>query len=189
MTKNSLIYLQALRVPIIVSFKEAESIQVMHEDNNVAKDAVLHIGNRTFTKGQIKYVEINPDGSKGESWGKVVQEDNAKGWDERLKFLKMSIEAKSEHLDMFHYLFKFSTGRVPTAVEMKKAQIVQLAFYKANPKRMICDFNLLSPIIPKQEMKSSILKMEMGYIRFLEQALLNDMRLSRKSYDDKEQSY
>lgn len=176
-------------MPLIVSEKDAREVQELHESKDVSKDAVLHVGNKTFTKAQIKYVEINPDGSRGEAWGKIIQEDNSKGWQERQVFLKQSPEAKAKELDMFFYAVKFATGRVPSDVEMKKAEIAQLAFFKANPKRMLCDFNLLSPIIPKQEMRASILKMEMGYFRFVEQALLNDMRLSRKSYDDKEQGY
>ena len=143
MTYNSFIILKAIRQPIILSEREAMTIKKDYDDDSVPENHRFDLKFKSFSKSEIKYIEIVKDGSSGESWNARIHDENVKGWEKRQEFLRKTPEDKAKHLDMFRYMFKISTDREPTPVELKRAELAQLEFYKENPTRTICEFNLL----------------------------------------------
>lgn len=179
-TKNSLVYIQARQVPIIVSFAEATEVQRVHADKTLDNKEIIWIDNKTFTKGQIKYVEVLHDGSRNERWNETILKNNEEGFETRRKFLLMSPEEKARELEPFKLLYKCSTGNDAGVDDLIKAEVAQVEFYRNNPDRMICDFSILKALIPKEKQLTAINRWYAGGLRFLEEAYREDFKYEKR---------
>jgi hypothetical protein len=94
----------------------------------------------------------------------------------RATLVAKSPEYKANLLDMFFYLYKFTTGDEPTAEKLEEARSIQHRFFISNPQRTLCNPDLLKTIIPVVRGKK-INGYEAGFFRFAESAVRRDMQL------------
>jgi hypothetical protein len=184
MTYNSTITLKGITKPIIVSKTNAETIQTIFANSGIEPDFVVTVGKQSFRKGDIKFVDIVADGDDSRKWDATMHEFYDEERVEREKFLKLPVEARAKRLDMFFYLYKIAMKVEPTTEILNKAYEVQLEFFKANPQRTLCDFNVLKALIPNLVDESSLKMWDTSktmfrevYLRLVEKAIFRDMQL------------
>jgi hypothetical protein len=135
MSFNSRIYLKGLQKALVTSKVNAEAVDRVFHDKNATPDFPIKIGSQSFTKSQVKLVEIASDGSAEESH----ENDRAAFYEEekkqRAELVAKPAEYKAGLLDMFFYLYKFTTGDEPTAEKLSEARSIQHRFFIANPQR------------------------------------------------------
>ena len=179
---NSIIILRGVRTPIVISEVEAKEVDKIWQSKIYPPDHVISIGRTSFRKGQINYIELNPNGASSDKWDAKVKKDMEEERQVRRNFLMKSPKEKSEDLEMFRTIVKSFTinMREPNDEESEKAKSVQLDFFNSNPDRMFCDAKLLSDIIPRNDI-SNITAVQEGVSRFITSCYSNDYRQSKKT--------
>lgn len=179
---NSIIILRGVKAPIVVSELEAKEVDKIWQSKIYPADHVINIGRTSFRKGQINYIELNPNGAATDKWDEKVRKDMQEEKENRRNFLMMSPKEKSENLEMFKTIVKAYTNpmREATEEEIEKAKGVQFDFFKLNPDRVFCDAKLLSDIISENDM-GRMTPVQDSVSRFLESCYSTDYRLSKQT--------
>jgi len=177
MTYNSFVGLRGVKKQIILSKENAEKVREMLSNENIPADTWINIQGTGFRKSEIKYVEVNPDGTSAESNDKERDTFYDEEKKKRDTLVNQTPEYKANLLDMFTYLYKFSTGDMPSAEKLSEARAIQLRFFTQHKTRTLCDAHLLKTIIPIVPGKM-INVWEKGYFRMVEAALIRDIQLS-----------
>ncbi len=184
--KNSIIILRGVKKEVHVTRREAEQIDAVYNDKEYPDDYGFQIGNISFRKGQINFIEINPDAtdsSKNDDRMRKFYEDEKKLYADESSW---SVEKKAANTDFFAMVFLCSCGRLPDEAERAKASEIQREFFSTHPHRRLCDFYLYIPITPKDFSKLGIF--HEGGLRVAAKALFRDMQLAgqiAKGYDPK----
>lgn len=187
MTYNSIISLRGINKQLIVSYSYAIEIQKIFNNKEITSDYPITIGKQSFRKGDIKYIEIINDGDDSRKWEESNKEFYAQEKIEYERLIKTTAEYRGGLLDIFSYLYKFSSGNFPSEETLRKANEIQTEFFKKNPKRRLCDLYLLKSLIPMNNTKPN--SFEHGYFRIVEKAVFRDMQLSgqlKSKYEPKE---
>lgn len=182
MSYNSLIYLKGVQKPLSTSKANAEAVAELFHNKNAAPDFPIRIGSQSFTKSQVKLIEIHPDINQLEKNNDGASKEYDAYARHRLELLRKGPTYLSNQLEMFEYLFKLTAGREPTPEECTLAQQIQLKFFHENPRRVMCDPNLFRILMPKRDVKLNIY--EGAYFKIVERAIHRDMVLSEGSYKD-----
>jgi hypothetical protein len=183
---NSTINLKGIGKPLYVSKASAEKIQNIYHDKNIPKEFAIKVGNQSFSKGDIKYIEVNSDGSQSQVNDNEMTNFYKNEMSDRESLVKKSPEYKAGLLDMFFYLYKNATMKEPSQETLDEAKEVQLQFFKENPRRTLCDVYLLKKLIPKVNSYSpnslwdeTEMRLRPAYFKAVEFAVLRDMEMSR----------
>lgn len=172
---NSTIYLRGVPKPIFSSKANAQSVQKIFDDKSFTPDYVVHIGNQSFRKSEIKYIVIENDGNK------AIENDRDRDEfyrEERANYEKnsrLSAKEKAQKLGLFELLCK-SAGMQINQELKDKAIEAQESFFTKNPHRTVCDFAVLKPFIQKD--KSKYTEWAGGGIKLAELAIYRDIQLS-----------
>lgn len=174
--KNSTISIVGIKTNILVSKSSAESVNKIWKDKSLPNDYILSIGQTSFKKGNIRFVDIKPDGTEAQH----NEEDRAKFYNEERKNhafnSNLSAEVKSEKTDMFEMVHIAMTGNKCSQETLSKVKEIQKDFFTKNPKRVLCDFQLLKPLIRTDLGK--VTPFSVGGLRLTEMAIFRDMQLS-----------
>ncbi len=185
MTYNSTIVLKGMQKPIFASKINALSVQKTLSDNAIPFDFVIQIGNQSFRKGDIKFVEVINDGDDSRKNDEYMHEFYDNERKEREYLVAKTAEYKASKLDIFLYLYYFATNNNPTSEVLEKAKQIQFNFFKDHPKRTLCDLHLLKEAIPGLDhntpnavFKETAVLFRTAYFRLVEKAVYRDMQLS-----------
>ena len=168
--------IRGVNKPIITSKSNAEEIDRIWRDKDTDSRHVFRVSTQSFSKSDIKFIDIIPDSAGVEERNREMEEFYES---EKKLYAKESawpVETKARHYDFFRFLFMSCCGRYPTDEEQQKAYPIQHKFFTENPKRRLCDFYLLSPIIPRKY--DDLTLFNLGGINLAERAIYRDMQLS-----------
>lgn len=176
MIYNSIILIRGVSKPISVSKENAVSIQKVFENSEIDNNYIFRVAQRSFRKGDIKYIEIGNDQRGSKEWDEEM--NNFREEEIKNNLIKRNIppEDKARNLEMFKFLFNCSCGENPSEEIIKKAHDIQLDFFIKNPKRTICDAYLLKPIIKINDSCKNLF-LNSG-LRLVEKAIVRDMFLN-----------
>lgn len=192
MTYNSSVTLRGVNKPIIASHSTASGVQKIHMDDKIDRNFVISIGNQSFSKGDIKYVDVQNDGDDSRANDQSMKDFYDEEKTKRNALVNKSPEYKASLLDMFKYLYKIAMDEEPTQEIMDKALKIQSDFFASNPKRTLCDLHLLKRLIPELRVPAPTMRNEFkvhlkeSYIHTCEKAVYRDMQLAgqiRSGYD------
>ena len=177
---NSIINVRGLTRPILVLKKEAEAVRQIFETATYPETYIIRVNRYAFRKGDIKSVEISSDRLSSEKFDEEMRLSAEEEKRERAKVLKLSPEVRAQRLEFFRFMYRSALGpkEEPSKEKLEEARRIQAAFFKANPRRTVCDPVLLKPLLGN--MKGIMLNVwQSAGIRMIGEAVSRDMYLSR----------
>ena len=146
---NSIINVRGLTRPILVLKKEAEAVRQIFEEPKYPESYIIRVNRYAFRKGDIKSVEISSDRLSSEKFDEEMRLSVEEEKRERAKVLKLSPEVRAQRLEFFRFMYRSALGpkEEPSNEKLDQARRIQSDFFKANPRRTVCDPRLFKSII------------------------------------------
>jgi len=177
MIYNSTILLKGVQKPIFASKVNAESIDQNWRNEKIDKGYIFKMGNISFTKGDIKFVEVRNDTVGGKEKDLEMVNFYLEEKRNRDARLKLSPHDRAKNTDFFFMLYMSSCLERPTEEIYAKVREVQEDFFRMNPKRTVCDFNVLKLFLKVNE-RARKNHFANGGLRLAEKAIFRDMQLA-----------
>lgn len=178
MTKNSILQLVGQKQDIHLFKEQAKSVEDIFSDGSIPPDFVIRLKtpSMSFKKSSIRLIEVNSDTNSHDALQKGRDDFYEEERTKRKRYLSWTKEKLASYTHIFEGLYKISSGKEATDIEINKAREIQLNFFKENTQRTLCDLYLFKPIIPMTQSTTDI--WQTGFFRLAEKAVFRDMELS-----------